>query len=61
MPSQAIAVYKESSEQIKECTAEWDALKETKIPLLNRLLRDKNLSPVTISEIDDELENVMSR
>lgn len=61
VPSQAIAVYKESSQQIKSCTAEWAAFKETKVPPLNQLLRDKNLSPINISEVNDEVENVMSR
>ncbi len=41
-PSQAVAVYKESSEQIRARMNEWTAFKRTKLPELNQQLRQAN-------------------
>jgi photosystem II stability/assembly factor-like uncharacterized protein len=61
VPSQAIAVYKESSQQVKVRIGEWTTLKQTKLPPLNQQLRERGLSPIAISEIEEEVETLMSR
>jgi hypothetical protein len=61
VPSQAIAVYQESSQQIKTRMAEWMEYKRTNLPRLNQKLRDGKLAPVAISEVEREVEFLMSR
>jgi photosystem II stability/assembly factor-like uncharacterized protein len=61
VPSQAIAVYKESSEQIKERIAEWARFKQTRLPQLNQQLRDTNLAPIAIAEIEEQVKFLMTR
>jgi hypothetical protein len=61
VPSQVIAVYNESSARIKVRMAEWTAFKQTKLPLLNQKLKDGKLAPIAISEIEGEVEFLMSR
>jgi photosystem II stability/assembly factor-like uncharacterized protein len=60
VPSQAIAVYRESSQPIKARIAEWVQFKKTKLPELNRQLRDANLAPIAIGEIENEVEFLSS-
>jgi hypothetical protein len=60
-PAQAVALYKQSSEQVKARIAEWTSYKQTKLPTLNQKLRDANLSPIAISEIEQEVEDLISR
>jgi photosystem II stability/assembly factor-like uncharacterized protein len=60
-PSQAIAVYKEASRQVRVCMAEWATFKQTRLPQLNQRLRDASLSPIAISEIEQAVEFLMSR
>lgn len=60
-PSQVVAVYKEFSQQAKARIAEWATFKQTKLPPLNLQLREKNLSPIAISEIEEEIEGLASR
>ncbi len=43
VPSQAIAVYKESSRYVKARLAEWTRFKQTNLAQLNQKLRDANL------------------
>ena len=52
VPSQAIAVYRESSQQAKARIAEWMQFKQTKLIHLNRQLREANFAPVAITEIE---------
>jgi photosystem II stability/assembly factor-like uncharacterized protein len=47
-PSQAIAVYQESSQQVKARIAEWDHFKHTQLENLDQQLRQANLPPVRI-------------
>ena len=61
VPSQAIALYQESSQRVKERIADWTTFKETKLPRLNQKLRDGNVAPIAISEIEQEVEFLMSR
>jgi photosystem II stability/assembly factor-like uncharacterized protein len=60
-PSQAIAVYKESSQYVKEGVAEWSKFKQTKLAQLNQKLREESLAPIAISEIENEVQFLMSR
>ena len=61
VPSQAIAVYKESSRQVKARVAEWTRFKQTNLVQLNQKLREANLAPVAIAEVEQEVEFLMSR
>jgi hypothetical protein len=61
VPSQAIAVYEESSARVKARMAEWTTFKQTKLPLLNQKLKEGKLAPIVISEIEGEAEFLMSR
>ena len=61
VPSQAIAVYTESSQQVKARIAEWARFKQTKLAQLNQQLREANLAPIAISEIERQVEFLMSR
>jgi photosystem II stability/assembly factor-like uncharacterized protein len=61
VPSQAIAVYDESSAQIKARIAEWGRFKQTRLVQLNQQLREAGLAPVAIAAIEDEVEFLVSR
>jgi len=60
VPSQAIAVYKESSQQVKARIAEWAGFKQTRLAQLNQQLREANFAPIAISAIEDEVEFLVS-
>jgi len=60
-PSQAIALYKESSPQLKSSVAEWIEFKHTRLAQLNQQLREADVSPITIAEIEQEVEFLLSR
>ncbi len=61
VPSQAIAVYEEASQGIKSGIGEWISYKQKKLPTINQQLRQANLAPVAISEIEHEVDYVMTR
>ncbi len=61
VPSQAIAVYQESGRQVKARIAEWAGFKQTKLAQLNQQLRAADFAPIAISEIEDEVEFLVSR
>ena len=61
VPSQAIAVYKESSQQVKEGMARWATFKEMKLPQLNEKLREASLAPIAISEVEQAEQSLMTR
>jgi len=61
VPSQAFAVYKESAQRVKAAIAEWREFKTTKLPRLNQKLSEANLAPIAISEIEQEVQFLMSR
>jgi photosystem II stability/assembly factor-like uncharacterized protein len=61
VPSQAIAVYQESSPQIKARIAEWARFKQTRLAQLNQQLREANLATIAIAEIEQEVEFLMTR
>jgi photosystem II stability/assembly factor-like uncharacterized protein len=61
VPSQVIAVYNESSQRVKAAIAEWSDFKTTRLPRLNQKLSEADLAPITISEIEQEVQFLMSR
>ena len=61
VPSQAIAVYQESSQQVKARIAEWARFKQTRLAQLNQQLREANLTPIAIAESERQVEFPMSR
>jgi photosystem II stability/assembly factor-like uncharacterized protein len=61
VPSQAIALYRESSQRVKEGIAKWAAFKQMKLLQLNQKLREGKFDPIAISEIEREVEFRMSR
>ena len=52
VPSQAIAVYQESSARVKEGIVQWTTFKQTKLPQLNQQLREGGLTQIAISETE---------
>ena len=60
VPSQVIAVYRESSQQVRARIAEWTHFKQVKLDQLNRQLRKASLAPIVIAEIE-QVEFVISR
>ena len=61
VPSQAVAVYYESSQRVKAAIAEWRDFKSNKLRRLNEKLSEANLAPIAISEIEQEVQFLMSR
>ncbi len=61
VPSQAIALYQQSSEQAKLRIAEWSDFKKNRLPGLNEQLRRASLSPIAIVEIEAEVDYLMTR
>ena len=61
VPSQAIAVYNESSQRIETAIGEWSEFKTTKLRRLNQKLSEADLAPIAISEIEQEVQFLMSR
>jgi photosystem II stability/assembly factor-like uncharacterized protein len=54
VPAQAIALYHESSEALKLRIADWNHVKTNWLPQLNQHLRERNMTPIAISEIVQE-------
>jgi len=61
VPSQAIAVYQESSPQVKAGIADWARFKLTRLAQLNQQLREANFAPIAIAEIEQQVEFLSSR
>ncbi len=61
VPSQAIAVYQESSQQVKSRIVEWAGCKQTRLAQLNQQLREANFAPIAMAEIEEHVEFLMSR
>jgi hypothetical protein len=60
-PSQAIEVYQQSDEAAKARIAEWTKLKSTELPRLNDALQKVGVAPIQISQIERQLEYLMSQ
>jgi hypothetical protein len=61
VPSQAIGVYEESSQQVKARIAEWAQFKQARLAQLNQQLREANFAPIATAEIERQVEFLMSR
>jgi len=61
VPSQALAVYSESKQRVRAAIAEWSDFKTNRLPALNRKLSEGNLAPIAISEIEQEVQFLMSQ
>ena len=61
VPSQALAVFGESDQAMKRAVEEWDKLKAVRLPQVNDRLKQRNLPPIPIAEIEREVEYLMSR
>jgi hypothetical protein len=61
VPSQAISLYEESSQRVKGSIAEWTTFKQMKLPQLSQKLREGKFDPIAISEIELEVQVLMSR
>jgi hypothetical protein len=59
-PAQAIALHKESSQQAKISIEEWTTFQQMKLAPLNQRLHQTGISPITISEIEQEGDSLMS-
>jgi hypothetical protein len=55
-PSQAIALYQESSQALKVRVADWNHVKTNWLPQLNQHLRQNNIAPVAIIEMTQAAE-----
>ncbi|MFZ0816873.1 MAG: hypothetical protein WAM78_15215 [Candidatus Sulfotelmatobacter sp.] len=60
-PSQASALYKESSQRINTGIAEWTKFKQAELPQFNQELRKGGLAPIAISEIEEQVQFLLSR
>ena len=56
VPSQAVAVFNESSQQVKARIAEWEQFKQTSLAPLNQKLRDSKVAPIKIADIEQQAE-----
>ncbi len=56
VPSQAVAVFNESSQQVKARIAEWEQFKQTNLAPLNQKMRDSNIAPIKIADIEQQAE-----
>lgn len=61
MPSQAIAVYNESKQRVEAAIAEWSEFKASRLPQLNQKLIEGHLAPIVVSEIEQEVQFLVSR
>ena len=60
-PSQALAVYEQASVAAKVRRDQWSRFKRDQLPLLNQQLRAAEIPPIAISEIEREVDFLMSR
>lgn len=61
VPSQAMTVYEQSDQAMKTRVAEWAQLKTGRLTQLNDQLKQANLKPVAIAEIEQMVEYLMTR
>ncbi len=56
VPSQATALYNESSHALKLRIADWTHVKTNWLPQINQHLRQSNLPPIEVSELEEAVE-----
>src|SRR5262249_32254557 len=61
VPSQALDLFKQSSGAAKERLEEWERLKSTRLTQLNLQLKQVNMSPLILSEIEaDDVDEIFA-
>jgi hypothetical protein len=60
-PSQALVLYSQAREASAKRVQEWAAVKKGSLAELNRQLQTRSLSPIAISEIEQEVYYLMTR
>ena len=60
-PSQAVELYHQSDEAAKAPIAEWTKLKSNELPRLNNTLQKGGVAPIQISQIEREVEYLVSQ
>jgi photosystem II stability/assembly factor-like uncharacterized protein len=60
-PSQALELYKESSQQTAAGIGEWNEFKQGKLAALNQHLKDAGLTPVSAFEVDEQKELLVAQ
>ena len=61
VPSQALEVYRLAREQSATRVQSWEDVKKNRLSQLNQRLRDAGLSPINMTEIEEEVEYLMTR
>jgi hypothetical protein len=56
VPTQAVSVYQQSSQQVDACIREWAEFKQVKLPQFNQQLRRANLAPITLGKEEQGFE-----
>jgi hypothetical protein len=60
-PSQAVELYRQSDEAAKARIAEWTKLRSTELLRLNNALQKGGVPPIQVSEIEHEVESLVSQ
>jgi hypothetical protein len=60
-PSQSLSVFEDADRAVKLRLDEWNEIKSNRLPQLNEQLKQAHLAPVAISEIEREVEYLMTR
>jgi len=61
VPSQAIELYRQASQQAKKRIEDWITFKRSRLPKLNEELQHFNLPPVPVAEIEKEVKLLMTQ
>ena len=61
VPSQVLTLYHQSERETSEQIAAWAAAKRVKLTVLNDALQRDGLPPVSISEIEEEVQELKTR
>jgi hypothetical protein len=60
-PAQLLELYRQAAALLKTRLADWNRMKQTALPALNRQLQDAGLTPIQIAAIEDQAEESLAR
>jgi photosystem II stability/assembly factor-like uncharacterized protein len=60
-PTQALTAFEEADRALKLRLAEWNEIKTNRLPQLNEQLKQAHAAPIAISEVEQEVEYLMTR
>jgi hypothetical protein len=60
-PAQAIELYRQAKEAFEQRAAEWNKLKTHELPKLNLELEKAGTPPISMSAIEEEIDDLMTR